>query len=442
VTTITADLDAIRISSGEGDGTVVRGFTIFAPYQFGGNGLYIRGTSPTIEQNIIRDCHDEAVICSDPSQALIRDNLILFNDQQGIYVSGATPTIERNFIYRNGGQGIYVTPGATIIRDNVIVESGPGWGINASSGVTVEGNLLIDNNDGIQSGAEVSHNILIGNRFFGLQNGGASGTDPVKRNNIIVGSNVGIDMDINWTVVLENNVIADCGTGLLVETGGDPHVVRNNVFLNNDWGVYCLTGVHDIDLSYNDMWGNTSGDYFGCTPGAGSVSVDPGFADAARHHYALSSTSPLIDRGDPGVLDSDSTRSDMGAYGGPDALALALSLIPRDTVLSRGGSLVYDLLLSNTTSLPQTVEGWADVILPNRRAYGGNPILGPQGLHLEGYETRTSVAAVAVSTGRLNPITHPIPRNAPTGIYEYRADVGQWPASVLAGRSFYFLVTP
>jgi len=445
VTTITADLDAIRLGPGVGEGAVVRGFTVIAPYQYGGMGVYIRGTSPTIEQNIFKGSTGAGVFTTDPSHPLIRDNLILRNGSEGIYVWGSTPTIERNLIYQNGADGIYVTPGATIIRDNVIVENTHGWGVNASSGGTIEGNLVVGNKYGIENGDQVRRNVLIDNTYIGLENGSSLGFDPAeKRNNIIVGSSIGINMTVTHRVVLENNVLADCGTGLLVGTGGDPHVVRNNVFLDNDWGVYCDLGVNAIDLAYNDMWGSTSGDYFGCTPGEGSVALDPGFVDAARHHYALSNTSPLIDRGDPAILDSDSTRSDMGAYGGPSALALALTLMPRDTVLSRGGSLVYDLLLSNTTSVPQTVEGWADVVLPDRRPYGGNPILGPQGIHLEGYETLASAAAVAVaaSSGRMGPITHPIPQNAPTGIYEYRAQVGIAPDNVLAGRSFYFLLLP
>jgi hypothetical protein len=243
----------------------------------------------------------------------------------------------------------------------------------------------------------------------------------------------------------EDNALHVQDSGRTPETGNYAHVVRNNVFLENGWGVYCYLGVPAPDLAYNDVWGSTSGDYFGCTPGEGSVTLDPGFVDGARRHYALSRTSALIDLGDPSILDSDSTRSDMGAYGGPDAAGLALTLIPRDTVVSRGGSLVYDLLLTNPTSVPQTVAGWADVVLPARRPYPNNPIAGPQGIHLEGYETLAAAGAVSVSsttTGRIDPITHPIPQNAPTGIYEYRAEVGQWPASVLAGQSFYFLLQP
>jgi len=41
---------------------------------------------------------------------------------------------------------------------------------------------------------------------------------------------------------------------------------------------------------------------------------------------------------------------------------------------------------------------------------------------------------------RMKPIN--IPSDAPTGIYEYRAQVGQAPCDVLAERNFFFLVQP
>ena len=66
---------------------------------------------------------------------------------------------------------------------------------------------------------------------------------------------------------------------------------------------------------YNAYWQNSGGDDVG---GEGNLAADPGFVDAAGADYRLGSGSPLIDAGDPGVLDADGSRSDVGAWGGPN----------------------------------------------------------------------------------------------------------------------------
>ena len=57
----------------------------------------------------------------------------------------------------------------------------------------------------------------------------------------------------------------------------------------------------------------------GCTLGIGNRYEDPGFVNASQDDYRLRSGSPLINAGapDPALHDSDRSRSDIGAYGGP-----------------------------------------------------------------------------------------------------------------------------
>jgi hypothetical protein len=55
------------------------------------------------------------------------------------------------------------------------------------------------------------------------------------------------------------------------------------------------------------------------TGDAGNVADDPNFADPDQRDFHLVAPSICIDAGDPGRLDRDGSRSDMGAYGGPEA---------------------------------------------------------------------------------------------------------------------------
>ena len=82
----------------------------------------------------------------------------------------------------------------------------------------------------------------------------------------------------------------------------------------------CLNGtIQGLSLTYNDVWNNRE-NYSNCTPGTGSISVDPRLVNGTVDAH-LQSSSPCIDTGDPGdpfsmEPDFNGGRIDMGAYGG------------------------------------------------------------------------------------------------------------------------------
>jgi hypothetical protein len=86
-----------------------------------------------------------------------------------------------------------------------------------------------------------------------------------------------------------------------------------------------LSSSRDPDLTYSDLYSNTSGSTTGMTAGAGNISSDPSFVSfstampAADADFHLRSASPAKDAGDSTISDSDGSRSDMGAFGGPTA---------------------------------------------------------------------------------------------------------------------------
>ncbi len=102
--------------------------------------------------------------------------------------------------------------------------------------------------------------------------------------------------------------------------------VRNSILFDNEYALADdSNGPAVWDVMYNDVYGNVT-NYYGLndpTGLLGNLSEDPGFVSWTRNlsvgsdNLRLGPSSTLVDMGDPMVLDTDGSRSDIGAYGGP-----------------------------------------------------------------------------------------------------------------------------
>jgi len=136
------------------------------------------------------------------------------------------------------------------------------------------------------------------------------------------------------TATVHNNVIANNGvTGLAAWNEGISASFVNNIVTGNGWNPdewlgkrtgFWLNG--SAEFRFNDIWNNQPSDvctgYPTCSPVDfdgidGNLSVDPNYA--TNEPGAISDSSPLVDLGDPEILDTDGTRSDLGLDGGPGA---------------------------------------------------------------------------------------------------------------------------
>ncbi|MBW2171412.1 MAG: hypothetical protein JRF69_05425, partial [Deltaproteobacteria bacterium] len=156
--------------------------------------------------------------------------------------------------------------------------------------------------------------------------GGTMSTGKLIRNNVIyksemAGLRVGGWADPAWVACADNPTVAD---------GKERDY--NNLHGNHPW--------NDAQGRWNDAdcrWPNldrscTMQQYAACgmTSGPPPWSLinpndtleDPVFENPGSGDYRLQGSSPLIDRGHPDVSynDTDLSRNDMGAYGGPDPL--------------------------------------------------------------------------------------------------------------------------
>ncbi|MCC6550892.1 MAG: hypothetical protein IT279_12575, partial [Ignavibacteriaceae bacterium] len=96
-------------------------------------------------------------------------------------------------------------------------------------------------------------------------------------------------------------------------------VIKNNIVINSKAAVY---GAHpdgyptDYIVKYNNFY-NPERTYFNMLPDNTNIDVFPMFNSEQDGDFRLQKYSPLIDAGDPAILDLDGTRSDIGPYGGP-----------------------------------------------------------------------------------------------------------------------------
>ena len=258
----------------------------------------------------------------------------------GIY-SGWTgtliPIVYKNII-DNVTHGIYIFNSSPLVRGNIISPTEN----NASTimkGVSISANTynykpIVDSNY-----------IEAGIRCCGIYKD--PGTRSTIKNNEIrlINGFKGIFMhsyvsDSAW--VYNNLIYTELPAAYAIENIGIPYLHVNNNYLSGNFLQYALYlfpnnvaknnvitksargigkyGTPNPIFQYNNVWKNDI-NYSGFTPDTTNLSVDPMIVndDSTQGDldFHLQKYSPLIDAGDPNILDKDGTRSDIGLYGGP-----------------------------------------------------------------------------------------------------------------------------
>ncbi|MFQ6099686.1 MAG: right-handed parallel beta-helix repeat-containing protein [Anaerolineae bacterium] len=163
----------------------------------------------------------------------------------GVYIAGGGPTLRRNRIYNNAvtgyGGGIYIAGGEPRLENNLVYSATSQRG----GGVYVAGGTPL-----------LHHNTLYDNQASKYGGG------------IYVGSGEPV---ISATIVVSN--VAPSGDG---------------------GGIYS-SGSSTITLGYNDVWGNSGGNYSGVTTGTTDISTDPLFVDPVGADFRLQAGSTCVD---------------------------------------------------------------------------------------------------------------------------------------------------
>ncbi|HRI47515.1 MAG TPA: right-handed parallel beta-helix repeat-containing protein [Ignavibacteriaceae bacterium] len=224
-------------------------------------------------------------------------NNYIYGSTEGVTVSYSSSFIENNVI--NGGKGINIAgsiDNKVLVRNNTIYVQENNTGIQISFGTrpTIINNVIYTNH-------RHAHGIYTG------------GSDTTKIFNNVVSSKGGYGIPLtNLQTYCYNNLILGYFSAAGFRVGTQNNNFYNNNVSDSEIGVQSSPG--NSIIKYNNSW-NNSLNYAGLTPDSTNLSIDPMLVDTLDFHLQM--YSPLIDAGEPSIFDKDSSRSDIGLYGGP-----------------------------------------------------------------------------------------------------------------------------
>ncbi len=266
----------------------------------------------------------------------------------GVYVDhGEDVRLEALDVSGNAAGGVSVYDGSATLRlvdihDNTAdAYWGEGTGLwVASSTVSAWRVRIVANEMAVSEGcagvgaylqasvADFDQVIIAANRCVTSDDGAAAGGVGVHLQG-------GTELAITQSVLFANEANVGAATSnssvnFYADGGGDAVTAVNLVnagALAGDatpCGGWCGATDADWDIEYTDTWGNagTAFSFADPTGSDGNIAVDPMFLDTTAvdpmdWDYTLAPASPLIDAGDPSVLDPDCSVGDVGVFGGP-----------------------------------------------------------------------------------------------------------------------------
>jgi uncharacterized repeat protein (TIGR01451 family) len=237
----------------------------------------------------------------DGDVTLRNSNLFSNTAQTGgaLYNAGGSLALDSSSLYTNqadNGAAVYLADGSqtvafTTIYSNLATSDGGAVYIGGGHVITVSANTIWENEatngaaifNAASAGATVQNNVVYRNQASfggGFYNGAGS---PLIQHNTFY----------------DNQAITNGGGGLY-SAAGSP-IISNSLFINNvNVGVYVAGGTPAI--AYNDVYGNSGGDYGNLpdqTGSNGNISADPLFLDVDADDFHLLTQSPAMDSGDP-----------------------------------------------------------------------------------------------------------------------------------------------
>ncbi len=245
------------------------------------------------------------------SNTTIYNNIVEYISS-GIYLFNSNALVKNNLVYTDPNS-------QSAVIAAIRIEA-----FNNDYRPIIEANYIETSYDGIRKSFG-SRPIIRNNTIFtkNAQNGIFLGyaSDSAEVYNNLIYSDGSLDGIINTGVqylqLFNNYIIGGLGSGI---KAGPDNRVKNNVVTFTNVGMEKWFNQPTPPVQYNNVW-NTNIKYDGFTPDTTNLSVDPMVVNddttQGEIDFHLQKYSPLIDAGDPNILDRDGSRSDIGLYGGP-----------------------------------------------------------------------------------------------------------------------------
>jgi len=281
-----ARIDGFTLEQGRG--------VLIGSYLYGA-GIYCDSSSPTITNNTIlgNGCNNgNGVFCCNSSAVITNNAISSFVTSGyggGIYSESSSLTISNNAILANSGTkggGIYCKLSSDRICDNTIANN------------LVAGGIYCENSSPI-----VRNNNVSQNEKWGVYCSYKLSAPPLIANNLIAGNGLGLRCSSCSSTITNNTIVSNGNYALQLDPGpADPIVCANNIVAFNYSGISEIGTNGTLSFSCNCVYGNTSYDYQGLSPGPTDISADPGFASKEYGNLHLQPGSPCIDSGDNSAL--------------------------------------------------------------------------------------------------------------------------------------------
>ncbi|RQW09414.1 DUF1565 domain-containing protein [candidate division KSB1 bacterium] len=227
-------------------------------------------------------------------------------------ILGADDAVLRGFMIINNnlpsGACVRCNSTSMTITENILIAKRIGMSVYGSTS-TIDGNYIICNELGIEIHQDSS---------------------PIIKNNIIDSDDAMVAF-MNSKPAIINNVLHFKSNGIVLNQGSIAEIL-NTIFVGkNGDGVGILCRESRANVSYSNFWNigaKFAGHGNGVKSGEGIIEADPFFVGLAKGDYRLRPESPCENAGHPAALyqDTNGTRNDLGAFGGPTPIRPELTL--------------------------------------------------------------------------------------------------------------------
>jgi parallel beta-helix repeat protein len=305
------------------DSSTIEGFHVIGGYpSYGSNCTGIWSASydgldlKKVTNNRISNCSDGIDLGGVNLNTEISNNIFIDNHTGIVPLFGARGLIINNTFNNNHWAiELWVSAGPTIIKNIIIAGPEDTHGINGD----FTDSIFIENN------------LIVGPEWNAVRLEKSTGefeTAPIRNNTLISDGLYGVVQISSFSNEIKNNIIADGVYG--IATAQQDGLVPNP------------------QVSYNDLWNNTQSYHaYGAgsidTSLGGNIYLDPMFVGGGDYH--LQYGSPCIDAGAPNIKDPDSSRSDIGCYGGPWGETYTYQDYPPKTPDSLKATSLNDMIL-------------------------------------------------------------------------------------------------